>query len=139
MTDSGKPAPASGMSLREKALYHQIQPAKLATDIGAELVSLVLLWRHILWAGLAVHFLPPIAASALIMAVVDLAPLKASPLGRYVERHMTRAVEAARLVGDLTMVVGAWFHLAWLIGFGLVVVVGAWLSGRLAKSEARET
>ncbi len=136
MSDAGKPADAPSMSLREKALYHQIHPYKLATDIGAGVVSLVLFWRHMLWLGLAVHLAPPIIASALIIAFVDHAPLKASPLGHYVGRHMTRPVEAARLAGDVVMVLGAWFHLAWVIGFGLVIVIGAWAHGRLVDAAA---
>jgi hypothetical protein len=124
------PSPPGSMTLREKALYHQIHPAKLATDILSEPVSLYLLWRHDLVLGLAAHFLPPILASFLVMTLADLAPIKRSPLGRYIDRHMTRPVEAARLVGDLVMVAGAWLRQPWLIGLGLAVVAGAWLSGR---------
>jgi hypothetical protein len=118
------------MNLREKALYHQIHPAKLATDILTEPVSLYFFWRHDLWLGLATHFAPPIVASAALMTWADLAPLKASPFGRYVERRMTRPVEAARLVGDLVMVVGAWERAGWLIGVGVALVIAAWSSGR---------
>jgi len=125
------------MTLREKALYHQIHPAKLATDILAEPVSLYFFWRHELTLGLATHFLPPIIASALVIRFADLEPLKASPLGRYVGRHMTRQVEAARLAGDLVMVAGAWRHAAWLIGLGLAIVAAAWLSGRIAPAADR--
>lgn len=122
------------MTLRERALYHQIHPAKLATDILAEPVSLYFFWRHDLAIGLATHFLPPIIASALVMRLADLEPAKASPLGRYIGRHMTRTVEGARLAGDLVMVAGAWLHAWWLIAFGLAVVAGAWLSGRVVGS-----
>ena len=118
------------MTLREKALYHQIHPAKLATDILAEPVSLYFFWTHQLWLGLATHFAPPILASALVVRFADLEPLKDSPLGRYVGRHMTRAVEAARFTGDLVMVAGAWLRAPWLIALGLAVVAAAWLSGR---------
>jgi len=120
------------MTLREKALYHQIHPPKLATDILTEPVSLYFFWRHDLWIGLATHFLPPIIASALVMRFVDLEPLKASPLGRYVGRHMTRTVEAVRMAGDLTMVAGAWLRSPWIIATGAAVVVAGWLSGRVA-------
>ena len=34
------------MTLKEKALYHQIHPLKLSTDILASLVSLYLFWLH---------------------------------------------------------------------------------------------
>ena len=120
------------MTLREKALYHQIHPAKLATDILAEPISLYFFWRHDLALGLATHFLPPIIASALVMRFADLEPLKASPLGRYIGRHMTRTVEAARLAGDLVMVAGAWLRSPWLIALGLAIVAAAWLSGQIA-------
>ncbi|HXQ46956.1 MAG TPA: hypothetical protein VN806_10090 [Caulobacteraceae bacterium] len=138
MTGLGKrPNGASdGMTLREKALYHQIHPAKLATDILSEPISLYFFWRHSLWLGLATHFLPAIAASALVMTFVDLGPLKASRLGRYIGRHMTRSVEGARLVGDLVMVAGAWLRLWVLIAAGLAIVAAAWLSGRVLERRA---
>jgi hypothetical protein len=120
------------MTLREKALYHQIHPAKLATDILAEPISLYFFWRHDLALGLATHFLPPIIGSVLVIRFADLKPLKASPFGRYVGRHMTRAVGAARLAGDLVMVAGAWLHWPWLIALGLAIVAAAWLSGWIA-------
>ena len=119
------------MTLREKALYHQIHPAKLATDILVEPISLYFFWRHELWIGLATHFLPPILATALVMRFVDLEALRDSPLGRYVGRHMTRTVEAARMAGDLVMLAGAWLRSPWIIAAGAAVVVAAWLSGRL--------
>ena len=136
MTSAGKASPdgaSGGMPLRERALYHQIHPAKLATDILSEPVSLYFFWRHQLWLGLATHFLPAIAASALVMSLVDLEPLKASRLGRYIGRHMTRAVEGARLAGDLVMVAGAWFRLWIVIVLGLAIVAAAWLSGRVRQ------
>jgi hypothetical protein len=131
MTGPGKTSAAAsgGMTLRERALYHQIHPAKLAVDILSEPVSLYFFWRHALWLGLATHFLPAIAASALVMTFVDFEPLKASRLGRYIGRHMTRAVEGARLAGDLVMVAGAWLRLWPLFPLGIAIVAGAWLSG----------
>jgi hypothetical protein len=123
------------MTLREKALYHQIHPAKLATDILAGLVSLFFFWDHQLWLGLATHLVPPIVASVLLMRFANLEPLKASPLGQYIGRHMTRAIEGVRLLGDLIMVAGAWLHLWWLIVLGVAVVVAAWLSGRVGRAQ----
>ncbi len=104
MSRAGARVLALPMTFREKALYHQIHPAKLATDILCEPVSLYFFWRHALWLGLGSHFLPPILASVLVVALADLEPLKASPVGRYIGRRMTRPVEAARLAGDLVMV-----------------------------------
>jgi hypothetical protein len=138
MTGAGKRSggTSDGMTLREKALYHQIHPLKLATDILSEPVSLYFFWRHDLWLGLATHFLPAIAASALVMTFVDLEPLKVSRLGRYIGRHMTRGVEGARLAGDLVMVAGAWLRLWLLFPLGIAIVAAAWLSGWLREHRA---
>ena len=119
------------MTLSEKILYHQIHPAKLATDIGAEVISLYLLWRHQLALGLITHFAPPIVASALLVPLGGFEAQKDSRFGRYVARHMTRAVEAARFGGDIVMVFGAWFRSPIWIAAGLLVVIAAWASGPL--------
>jgi len=137
MSGPARKSAGGAMTLREKALYHQIHPAKLATDILCEPVSLYFFWRQDLWWGLATHFLPPILASALVMRFADLEPLKASPLGRYIARRMTRPVEAARLAGDLVAVAGAWLRSWALIGLGLVIVAAAWLSGWVLDRTAR--
>ena len=60
------------MTLKEKLLFHQVHPAKLATDIGAAIVSLYLLWQQQLVLGLLTHFIPPPIGSA---AVIRFAPI----------------------------------------------------------------
>jgi hypothetical protein len=123
------------MTFAEKVLYHQIHPLKLTTDIGAELVSLPLFWLHWLWLGLVAHFAPPVIVSALLLRFADLAPQKNSLFGRYVRRMMTRPVEAARFLGDLVMVIGAWYHSPFTIAAGAGIVLLAWLKGiRLFKA-----
>lgn len=117
------------MRLRERALYHQIHPAKLATDILASVVSLWLFWHHRLWLGLAVHFIPPVVASAALLRWAELENIAHSRLGRYVHRYMNRTVEAVRLAGDLVTAAGAWFHSPATIAAGLLIVAMAWLSG----------
>jgi hypothetical protein len=119
------------VTLRDKALYHQIHPAKLATDILSALVSLYFLWQHQLVIGLLTHFAPPIVASALLLGFGDFERQKKSALGRYIAWHMTRAVEAVRLGGDIVMAFGAWFRSPVLIVAGLVIVLAAWSSGPL--------
>jgi hypothetical protein len=121
------------MTLREKLLYHQIHAVKLATDILAAVISLHFLWQHQLILGLVVHFAPPVLASALLIAFVDFEPQKRSTFGRYVARHMTRAIESVRLAGDLIMIFGAWYHAPVLIAAGLIVVLAAWASGPLRR------
>jgi hypothetical protein len=93
-------------------------------------VSLYLFWKHQLLLALALHILPPVAASVLVISFADLAREQRSPVGRYVRRMMTRAVEAIRLAGDIITVLGAWYHSYTVIALGLVVIIGAWLSGK---------
>jgi hypothetical protein len=70
------------MDSSEKVLYHQIHPAKLATDIGASLLSTYLMWRRrFAWAMLAA-FVPAVLASILVMRYADLEWRKRSPFGR---------------------------------------------------------
>jgi hypothetical protein len=83
------------MRLKERILYHQIHPLKLATDHGCERVSLYFLWRHNLVLGLTTHFIPPIVSSLLLIRFADLEPYKNSKAGAYWQRHMTKTAEAA--------------------------------------------
>jgi hypothetical protein len=119
------------MTFRERQLYHQIHPAKLATDISAQIVSLVFFWQHALVVGLVAMFLPPIVASALVIRFADLTWLKDSRLGRYIAWEMTPAMQAVRLAGTLPMVLGAWWHAPWLIALGLAIVLFGWLRGAM--------
>ncbi len=125
------------MTLKEKALYNQIHPLKLSTDILAAAVSLYFFWLHQLLPAFVLHFVPPLIASALLMRYADLAQLKETGLGRYVERNMTRIIEAIRLFGDLVMILGAWLHDALLLTAGLLVIIGAWCNGFLPSKARR--
>jgi hypothetical protein len=46
------------INLQEKTLYHQIQPAKLVTDISASITSTVLFWDRFFWAGILANLVP---------------------------------------------------------------------------------
>ena len=130
MTGAGQ-MDGAPMTLKERALYNQIHPLKLSTDILAAAVSLYFFWLHQLLPALVLHFVPPLIASALLIRYADLEPLKQSAFGRYVGRNMTRTVEGVRLFGDLVMILGAWLHDVMLLSAGLLVIVGAWCSGLL--------
>lgn len=117
------------MTFKEKSLYHQIHSLKLATDVGCEPLSLYFFWRHDVVLGLATHFVLPIAASLFLICYGDFQDIKRSRAGAYLQRHMTRAIEAIRFVGDTVMVLGAWFHQPSVIIMGLVVIVIGWCSG----------
>ncbi len=121
------------MTRSEKYLYHQIHPVKLLVDYATSFASTWLLWEQRWLFAATVAFGPSIIASALLIGFVDLERYKQTPLGHYVARHMTRGVEAMRLLGQLLMWVGAALHVPWLIPFGFIVIVFAWLNGALSR------
>jgi hypothetical protein len=51
------------MDLREKVLYHQIHPLKLATDISVTPLFLYYLWEHRTVTALLIGFVPPLVVS----------------------------------------------------------------------------
>ena len=117
------------MTLKEKLLFHQVHPAKLATDIGAAIVSLYLLWQQQLVLGLLTHFIPPPIGSAAVIRFAELDSYKNSRLGAYLVRYMTPIAQAARLAGDLITVGAAWYQSFAGILFGLAVIAAAWSYG----------
>ena len=117
------------MTVKEKFLIHQVHPAKLATDIGAAIVSLYLLWQHQLVIGLLTHFIPPPIGSAAVIRFAELDSYKNSRLGAYLVRYMTPIAQAARLAGDLITVGAAWYQSFAGILFGLAVIAAAWSYG----------
>jgi hypothetical protein len=123
------------MNFREKKLYHQIHPLKLATDIGVTPIFLFFLWHHrIAWA-LLVAFVPPVLVSAAMMIwPPNLERLKNSSLGRYCSKYMTPTIEAVRLLTLVPMAWGAWIHSLWPIALGLLVLLLAWCNGLILPS-----
>ncbi len=119
------------MTPQEKALYHQIHPLKLLTDISAEVVSLYLFWKRKLIAGLVVLLVPPIIASTLIIKWVDLEAYKQSAFGRYIRAYMTPSVIMVRALGTVLTHLGAWYRRPVLIPLGLVIILLGWLRGIL--------
>ena len=128
MTSAAAQGMIAAMTLREKILFHQVHPAKLATDVASAFVCLYFLWQHALIIGLLAHLVPPPVGSA-IVACVELEPYKNSRLGAYLVRYMRPGAQAARLVGDLIMVVAAWFRAPGGIAVGLLIVIAAWSHG----------
>jgi hypothetical protein len=122
------------VTLKEKLLFHQVHPAKLATDIGAAIVSLYLLWQHQLVIGLLTHFIPPPIGSAAVIRFAHLDSYKNSRLGAYLVRYMTPIAQAARFAGDLITVGAAWYQSFVGILFGLAVIAAAWSYGWVLRS-----
>lgn len=114
-------------------VLHQIHPIKLAADVGASVVSLWLFWRGRTKAGFAVHYLVPVAASAIVLATQDVSKLRCTARGRYVLEHMPPGAQAIRAAGDTLMVRGARRHQAKLIVGGAIGVVAGWAHGLLPR------
>ena len=124
-------APKRVLSSQEKELYQQIHPAKLATDIASFVLSTYIIWVHQLIFGVLAGFIPAIIASVIVVRYADLDRYATSLLGRYVAKYMTRTMEAVRFVGLFVSWVGAWYHIWWIIGVGILIVILAWLRGKI--------
>jgi hypothetical protein len=123
------------MQLAQRVLYHQIHPAKLATDVVTAFAATALLWNHHLTAALLVGFVPSIVATAVLLRWANLDPYRDSAFGRYVGRFMTRRVEIARLAGLLPLWIGAWLERPVAIAAGAAWIIGCWLWGLRAPPE----
>jgi len=64
------------MKLSDRILFHQIQPAKLVTDVSAAVICLYFLWRRDLSFAVLVAMVPPLIASGLVLRFADLEALK---------------------------------------------------------------
>ena len=118
------------MDFREKKLYHQIHPLKLATDIAVTPIFLFSLWRHRIALAIIVGFVPPaIVSAAMMLWPPDLERLKKSALGKYASKYMTPAAEVVRFLTLVPMAWGAWIHNSWFIALGLLVLLMAWCYG----------
>ncbi len=112
----------------EDVLLHQVHWAKLAADIGASIVSLPMIWRGHRVAGMVVHFLIPVVASAVLLRT-DTSRLRSTRRGRYVLNHMPPGAQAVRLVGDAVMTIGAWRRNGVLVTAGGLIVIAGWSHG----------
>ncbi len=113
------------MELREKVLYHQIHPLKLAADISSGLACLILLWLHILAPAIAIAVFIPVGVSSGVICLADLEALKRSWAGKRMGR-MTGALQAARLAFFILSAVAAWYDDALWMAFGLLSIAAIW-------------
>jgi hypothetical protein len=88
---------------------------------------------HQVVLGVVGVLVPSVLASVIVLKYADLTKYASSPLGRYVRRYMTRTMEAVRFVGLIVSWLGAWYNLPWVIGVAVVIVVLAWLRGKIAS------
>ncbi len=119
------------MNLLEKTLYHQIHPAKLATDVSTSVVSTLLFWDHEILLGLSIGIIPSIIVSALIIRHVNLEHYRNSRLGQYVGRYMTSSMQGLRLVGQIVAWFGAWYQSLLTVAAGFLIILLAWGRGKI--------
>lgn len=124
------------MTLRERTLYHQIHPLKLATDIGVTAPAIALFWAHQFWPALLVTLLPSVIVSAALLRWGRLEWLRDSAFGRYLARYMTPGAQLARTLALILLCVGGWLRLWWVIGLGLLIVLVAWGYGLALQRRA---
>ena len=122
------------MDAQEKALYHQIHPLKLATDISAEIISLYFFWQRKLIIGCIAAIGPPIVTSTLLMRWANLEPYKQSAFGRYIRTSMSSLSVSLRIAGTIVTHIGAWYRRPWLIPLGFGLVLLGWLRGLLVQN-----
>lgn len=121
------------MNFKEKQLYHQIHPIKLLTDWVTGIMAFYFLWFHQLFIALIVMFIPSVVVSIVIIKYVNLRDIKHSAFGKYVRMSMTKTMEAVRFAGFAIALFGAWYHMAWLIIAGMIIIFIGWLRGLMAS------
>ena len=109
-------------------LLHQIHPAKLGTDITAEIASGILLWQRKPTAGVLVRLVPPAIASAVLIRS-NLEPLAHTARGRYVLAHMPPAAQGIRAAGDVLTAWGSWRRSPPMILAGAIIIAAGWSCG----------
>ena len=117
------------MSFAERAIYHQIHPAKLFADISTALVAIDLFWRHALVPGLIIALLPPVLVSTVLLSEANFERVRSSPMGAYLRRFMPPWVQAMRLFGVGVAFYAAWFHFPAGVISGLALVAICWANG----------
>jgi hypothetical protein len=117
------------MSFAERALYHQIHPAKLFADISTALVAIDLFWRHALVPGLIIALLPPVLVSAVLLSEANFERVRSSPMGAYLRRFMPPWVQVMRLFGVGVAFYAAWYHFPAGVFSGLALVAICWANG----------
>jgi hypothetical protein len=117
------------LTFAERALYHQIHPAKVFADVATALIAIDLFWRHELAPGLIIALLPPVLVSAVLLREADLEPYRSSPMGAYLRRFMPPWVQAVRLFGVALAFYSSWHHLPAGVYGGLALVALCWANG----------
>src|SRR5262245_48118053 len=129
---------AMAMNRRERERFHQLHPGKLLVDWSTAIVAGALLWQRRPLAAAAVGFGPSIVVTAVFLSGrLDraLEAIRARPLAQAVAPQLSADVNALRFAGLALAWAGCWFHRAWLIPAGpIVIIAGWWLAWRRGVS-----
>jgi hypothetical protein len=117
------------LTFAERALYHQIHPAKLFADTATSLIAIDLFWRHELIPGLIMALLPPVLVSAVLLREADLGRYRSSPMGAYLRRFMPPWVQTVRVFGVAVAFYSSWHQVPAGIYGGLALVAVCWANG----------
>lgn len=124
-----------GVNFGEKEKYHEIHPVKLAVDVSTTFIGIYLYWvQDFIW-GTIIGYLPSVIAIAVIIKYADLEKIKQSPLGRYFDKYMTNTMRLIRILGLVISSIGAWYNMWWLVVAGLLVILVAWLRGKILPTK----
>ena len=121
------------LTFAERALYHQIHPVKVFTDVASAIIAIDLIWRHLLVPGLVIALLPPVLVSATLIREVDLDRYRRSAMGAYLRRYMPPWVQALRLFGAAFAFYAAWYHVPAGVLGALAIVAACWVNGILRR------
>ena len=116
----------TSMRLADKAVVHQVHPAKIAADVTASVISNALLWTGRPKAAIAVRVLLPASGSLAVLSLADLDLVATTRPGRYMLAHMPPSAQAVRLAGDALMGLGAHRRSAALLIVGVIVIAAGW-------------
>ena len=121
------------MSFAERALYHQVHPAKLFADLATALIGIDLFWHHQLVPGLIIALVTPALVSAALLHDTDFELLRASRVGAYIRRFQPPWVQAVRLFGVGLAFYAAWHQVPAGVLTGVAIVAACWVNGLVPR------
>ena len=107
----------------------------MTTDVISAFVAVYLFWLHLIIEGLIVAFVPSLLISLFMIKLMDFERQKQSKFGKYVKKNMGRGTDTVRSSGFLVMLAGGWFHFAWIIALGFLVIILTWINGLIFKRQ----
>jgi hypothetical protein len=125
------------MSFRDRLLYHQIHPAKIATDASFGLLALVLLWRQRVVAGILLVTVTSLSSSVWLLIHSDLDRYRQSRAGRYMRVYQTAPVQLARFGSYGMMLAAARRRNTWVLAIGATALPTCWFYGLLLTDRNR--